>query len=137
MREAVEIGDVRGEGGERFFDGLGVADVGEERVKTGKLARARGNRDAGLGHHGEQRDGLERDGFAAGVGAADDELAMLVGEFERQWDDRAIRLGAGGAEALFEQRVAGGFEVEPIGADGRGGAIVVAGEAGAGLQAVD
>ena len=42
-----------------------------------------------------------------------------------------------GSEALFEQWVAGGFEIEPIGGDGGGDAVEVAGETGAGLQAVD
>ncbi len=44
---------------------------------------------------------------------------------------------AGGAEVLFEQRMAGGFEMQPIRRDGWRDAIVVAGEAGAGQQAVD
>jgi hypothetical protein len=74
-REAVEVGDVRGEGGERGLDGLRVADVGQERGEDGKAGGRGGNGQAGLGHHGQQRGGLEGDGFAAGVGAADDELA--------------------------------------------------------------
>ena len=77
-REAIEIDDVRGEGGELGLDGLRVADVGEECGEDGKAGGGCGNGKAGLGHHGEQRGGFEGDGFAAGVGAADDELAGSV-----------------------------------------------------------
>ena len=72
-------------------------------VKIGKAGGGGGNGQAGLGHHGQQRGGFERDGFAAGVGAADDELACFGGEFEGERDD----LPAGGAEMSFEQRMAG------------------------------
>ena len=73
--DAVEIDDVRGEGGEGLLDGLGVADVGEEGVEDGQSGGCGGDRDSGLGHEGAERGGFEGDGFAAGVGAADDELA--------------------------------------------------------------
>ncbi len=76
-------------GGELGLDGLGVADVGEECGEDGEAGRGGGNGQAGLGHHGEQRGGFEGDGFAAGVGAADDELAGFGGEFEGERDSMA------------------------------------------------
>ena len=132
-REAVEVGDVRGEGGELRLNGLRVADVGQERGEDGKAGCRGGDGQTGLRHHGQQRRGLERDGFAAGVGAADDELALGGGEFKSERNDMA----AGHAEMPFEQRMAGGFEAQKIGRDGRRNAVVVAGKAGAGLQAID
>ena len=124
---------MRGEGGELGFDGLRVADVGKECGEDGKACGCGGDGQAGLRHHGQQRGGLEGDGFAAGVGAADDELAGLGREFERERDNMA----SGRAQVLFEQRMAGRVESQKIGSDGRRDAIVVAGKAGAGLQAVD
>ena len=132
-REAVEVGDVRGKGGEFRLNGLRVADVGQKRGEDRKAGGRGGNRQAGLRHHGQQGRGLERDGFAAGVGAADDELALCGGEFESERDDAA----AGCAKMPFEQRMAGGFEAQKIGRDSRGHAVVVAGKAGAGLEAID
>ena len=44
-------------------------------MKMGKLAAGSWDGQTGLGHHGEERGGFEGDGLAAGVGAADDELA--------------------------------------------------------------
>ena len=66
-------------------------------VKIGKLAAAAGTGKPGLGHHGQQRGGFEGDGLAAGVGAADDELAGFGGEFERERDN----LTAGRARRCF------------------------------------
>ena len=131
--EAVEVDDVGGEGGELGLDGLGVADVGEEGGEDGEAGCGGGDGQAGLGHHGEQGGGFEGDGFAAGVGAADDELAGFGGELEGERDDRPPVA----RRWLLEQRVAGGVEGEPVGRDGGGHAVVVAGEAGAGEEAVD
>ena len=73
--DEIDVGDVGGEGGEILLDGLVVADVGEDGVEDGELGAVGGDGDAGLGHQGEQADGFQGDGFAAGVGAGDDELA--------------------------------------------------------------
>ena len=108
-REPVEIGDVRGEGGERGLDRLRVADVGQKRGEDRKAGCRGGHGHAGLRHHGQQSRGLERDGFAAGVGAADDELAVVGGQLQRERDDACRRLCA---QTLFEQRMAGGFEMQ-------------------------
>jgi hypothetical protein len=96
-REAVEVGDVRGKGGERGLDGLRVADVGQKCREDRKAGGRGGDGQAGLRHHGQQRRGLERDGLAAGVGAADDELALGGGQLQRERDDTA----AGGAQRRF------------------------------------
>ena len=86
-----------GKGGERGLNGLGVADVGEEGGEDGEMSCGRGDGKAGLGHHCEERGGLEGDGFAAGVGAGDDELAMGGGQLEGDGDDEAppVDCGAG------------------------------------------
>ena len=52
-REAVEIGDVRGKGGEFRLDGLRIADVGQKRSKDRKAGCGGWNRQAGLRHHGQ------------------------------------------------------------------------------------
>ena len=73
-RDEIDVGDVRGEGREILLDGLIVADVGEDGVEDGKLGAVGGDGHAGLRHQGEQADGFEGDGFAAGVGAGDDRV---------------------------------------------------------------
>ena len=55
------------------------------------------------------------------------------GEFQSERNDAA----AGGAQALFKQRMAASVEAQKIGRDGRSHAIVIAGKTGAGLQAVN
>jgi hypothetical protein len=112
---------------------LRVTDVGQECGEDRKAGCRGGHGQAGLGHHRQQCRGLQRDGLAAGVGAADDELALRGGQLQRERDDMA----AVQAEMPFEQRMAGGFEAQQIGRVLRGHAIVIAGKAGAGLQAVD
>ena len=90
--EPVEVGDVRGKGGEFRLDGLRVADVGKERSENRKAGGCGGDGQAGLGHHCQQSGGFESDGFAAGVGAADDELALGGGELESERDDATAGL---------------------------------------------
>ena len=162
--DVVDVDDVGGEAGEIALDGLGVADVGEDGGEEGEDGLFGGNGQAGLGHEGEQAGGLERDGFAAGVGAGDDELAGFAGEGEGEGDglalgrrrrrsfdcgahdgavsafaqdDRVINVGS---HAEFEEGVAGVFDGErgavAIG-EGGGGAVEVDGEAGAGEVGFD
>jgi hypothetical protein len=130
-REAVEVDDVRGEGGERGSMDWASPMSARNAVKTGKLARRRG-RAGRPGPSWRAGRGLEGDGFAAGVGAADDELAL-----RRMSSSVRGTMRPPGAEALFEQRMAGGFEAQRVGRRLGRDAVVVAGEAGAGLQAVD
>jgi hypothetical protein len=82
-RETVEVGDVRGKGGEFRLDRLRIADVGQKRCEDGEAGCGGGNRQAGLRHHCQQGRGFERDGFAAGVGTADDELTLGRGQLQR------------------------------------------------------
>ncbi len=74
-RDEIDVGDVRGEGGKILLDRLVVADVGEDGVEDGEFGAVGGDGKSGLRHQGEQADGFQGDGFAAGVGAGDDELA--------------------------------------------------------------
>ena len=107
-RDEIDIGDVRGEGGEILLDGLVVADVGEDGVEDGELGAVGGDGKAGLGHQREQADGFEGDGFAAGVGAGDDELAAGAFEFDGDGDYG----DALGFQIAFEQRMAGVVQQE-------------------------
>ncbi len=114
-RDAVEVDDVGGEAGEVALDGLGVADVGvdggEER-ESGFFGR---NGQAGLRHNGEKTQGLQGDGLAAGVGAADDELAGFgrKGDRERDWSFGGFAGCARfGGDAELEEGMASGSEGE-------------------------
>ena len=86
-RDEIDVGDVGGEGGEILLDGLIVADVGEDGVEDGQLGAVGRDGHSGLRHQGEQASGFERDGFAAGVGAGDDELAAGAFELDGEGDD--------------------------------------------------
>ncbi len=79
--DEIDVGDVGGKGGEILLDGLRVADVGQNGVADGKIGALGGDGDSGLGHEDEQAHGFEADGFAAGVGAADDELTVSGSPF--------------------------------------------------------
>ncbi len=87
MRDEIDIGDVGGKSGEILLDGLRVADVGENRVTDGKIGALGGDGDSGLGHEHEQAHGFEANGFAAGVGSADDELAVSGIHLQGERDD--------------------------------------------------
>ena len=64
---------MRAEGGQALFDALLVADVGADAVEADDLAaRLRRYMQAGQTHAGQQADGLQGDGLAAGIGAGDD-----------------------------------------------------------------
>ncbi len=108
-RDEIDVGDVRGEGGEILLDRLVVADVGEDGVEHGEFGAVGGHGQAGLRHQGEQADGLQRDRFAAGVGAGDDELAAGAFEFDcdRDYGD-TLRF-----EVALQQRVPGIMQQEP------------------------
>ena len=138
--DAVEVDDVGGEAGEVALDRLSVADVGVDAGEEGKLCFFGGNGNAGLRHEGEQAEGLERDGLAAGVGAADDELSCFGrkddGERDGSFGFFACFARAVGSHAEFEERMAGGGEGELL---RKGGADAVEGdgEAGAGEVGFD
>ena len=71
-------------------------------------------------------------------------LPPVLGPLMMSWRSAAVSssvsgttVAAGRAQMPFEQRMAGGFQAQQIGRNGRGHAVVVAGKAGAGLQAID
>ena len=84
--DAADRADMAGEGRERLVDRLLVADVGEDGVED-REARlgGRGEAEAELVHQGEEADGLEGDGLAAGVGARDDERPRALRAARRRW----------------------------------------------------
>ena len=97
-------------GAEALGQVLGVADVGEDRPKGAELAAfVHGDGDAALGHEGQEAQGLQGHGLAAGVGPGDDEKAVLGGE--RQVNRDHVRGGASLAPLLHQQGVAGLAEV--------------------------
>jgi hypothetical protein len=127
-----DLADVGGEAGEGFGDGLVVADVGEDLIEDGEFGGYGGDGDAGLGHEGEEAGGFHGDGFAAGVGACDEECACGAVDGERDGDD----FFALGFEDVFEEGVAGFGEVQAAGEFG-GDAAELAGEAGLGEGEVE
>ena len=152
--DVVDVDDVGGEAGEISFDGLGVADVGEDGVEEGEGGLFGGDGEAGLCHEGEESGGFEGDSFSAGVGPGDDELAGFgfqgqgegggsggfefrggpthrLGQGRDEWGT-GILCGCRGflAHAEFEEGVAGGAELEGF-AEGGEGAVEFGGEAGA------
>src|ERR1700757_1594919 len=86
----VDVGNVGGEGGKILLDGLVVADVGENCVKNRELGTIGGGGEAALGPEGEESDGLQGDGLAAGVGTGDDELAAGTFEFDRDGNNTGV-----------------------------------------------
>ena len=76
-RKPIQIRDVRGKCRERCLNRLRIADIGQERREHRKI-RSRGrHRNARLCHHRQQRRGLQRHGFAAGIRPADNELPLF------------------------------------------------------------
>ena len=76
FEHGAHVEHVRGKRGEIGGDGLFVADIHQHAIDKRKARRLRGHGNAGLrGKHGETHR-FERDGFAAGVRAADDEHGL-------------------------------------------------------------
>ena len=88
--DEVDVGDVGGERGEILLDGLIVADVGEDGIEDGQVGAVSGDWDTGLRHQREQAQRFQGHGFAAGVGAGDDELAAVVFEFDGDGNDLRV-----------------------------------------------
>ena len=124
-----------GEGREILLDGLVVADVGQHGIEDGKLGAVGGDGNAGLRHQSQQADGFQGHGFAAGVGAGDDQLAAVAFEFDADGND----VSALWLQVAFQQWVAGlwrearvGFRCEAArfaSRDSRGGCPHVSREA--------
>src|SRR5579864_4884841 len=123
-RDEINVGDVRGEGGKILLDRLVVADIGKHGIKHRQPRRGGGHGNAGLRHEREQAKSFEAHGFAAGVGAADNELAMGGVHFKRERD----YLAALGFEVALQQRMARGAQLSKVFSELRADAIVVHGE---------
>ena len=89
-RDEVDVRDVRGKRREILLDRLIVADVGENGVENRHVGAIRGNGNAGLRHQSEQAQRFQGDGFAAGVGAGDHELAVVAFELDGDGDDLRV-----------------------------------------------
>ena len=107
-RKPVQIRDVRGKCRERGFDRLCIADVGQERREHRKV-RGRGrHRNPRLCHHRQKRRRLQRYGFAAGIRPADDQLPLVGGQLQVQWNNLTAR----GAQSLLQKRMAAAFNLQ-------------------------
>ena len=70
---------MRGESGQTLFDGLLVADVSIDVFKIAQFRTKIGRHlQAAFGHQRKQADGLEGNGFAAGVGTGNDEGGEFI-----------------------------------------------------------
>ena len=122
-----ECGKVRG-------DGLLVADIDEHAIEKRQDGALSGDGNSRL--RGERGDscGLECDGLATGVRAADDEQTFLAAERERHRHDRAIFA----AQFVFEDRMAREFQTQltRFREFGHGGVEILC-EAGAGEDTVE
>ena len=118
IEDADDIRHVRGEGGEALLDALLIADVCHDLLEHGQARAVRcRNVQAALRHHGEQADRLERDGFAAGIRAGDDEGVKVAAERDVDRDDDVLgdQRMAGAPERDAALREHGGGAVEPVG----------------------
>ncbi len=102
VRDEIDVGDVRRKGREVLLDRLVVADVGEHRIEDRQLGALGRDRNARLRHQRQQTNGLQRHGLAAGVGTADDDLAMLAVELDGERNDG----NAPGFQRPLQQRMA-------------------------------
>src|SRR5271166_6599111 len=92
---------MRGEGREVLLDRLVIADVTEHAIEDGQFGTFGRNRNARLRHQCQQADGFQGNRLAASVGAADDELTMLIVQLDAQRNHhRALRL-----ERSLQQRM--------------------------------
>ena len=116
-QDRLQVQDVAGEGGQAADQGLVVADV---RVQGGQLRHlgAGPGRDgaAGAGQGGEQADGLEDHGLAAGVGAGDHHPGPLAVQLQGQGHGVVVQglQVQGGPHRGQQQGVAGVQQVQPV-----------------------
>ncbi len=90
LQHGFQIQHVGRERGQVRGDGLLVADVHEHAIEQRQDGALRGDGDSRLcGKRGDAC-GLQRDGLAAGVGAADDQQALGTSQRQRHGHDRAI-----------------------------------------------
>ena len=136
IHDALQVADVAAESGQGFKDALLVADVGVDAVKEGQVGVLGGQLEAGVGHHRQQADGFEGDGFAAGVGAGDEQdgVAGVNGDGGRH--DVAGEQRMARASQAQPARFAGVKQVGRDGAEGRGVTALGHGQVKAAQQVV-
>ena len=70
-----------GEGGKALGNGLLIADIRQDRIKSRKGAAVPcRNMQAALCHQRQKADGLQRHGFTAGIGAGDDHAVKILAQ---------------------------------------------------------
>ena len=78
------VGHMGGKGGQALLDALLVPHICQHPVKHPEMAAVfGGNLKATLGHEGQQADGFQCHGLAAGVGAGDDQRVILIPQLQR------------------------------------------------------
>ena len=83
LQNAHYIGHMGRESGQILFNALLVADIGQHGREYGDGALGRhGDVEAALGHQRQQAQGLQADGFAAGVGAGDDQCVKGLAQLQ-------------------------------------------------------
>ena len=134
IEHGFEIEHVSGKGGKIRGNGLFVADINEYVIEERQYSALRGNRNARLGRQRRHASGLQRDSFAPGVRAADDEKTLVSAKIQGNGNDKAIFT----AQFVFEHGMASGFELKlGIGDKFRDAGVEVAGKTSAGKNAVE
>ena len=77
-----DVGNVRREGAEVLLNRLVVSDIRQDLREERKLGLRGGHGQPGLGHQAQQAHGFQRDCFAAGIGAADEQRAAVPVQFQ-------------------------------------------------------
>ena len=105
FEHGAHVEHVRGKCGEIGGDGLFVADIHKHAIDERQARRFRGDGNAGLRREHGEAYRFERDGFAAGVRAADDKHGLRSAERKRHRHDaaamRAQRVGENGMPRVF------------------------------------
>ena len=138
LQHVLHIEQVGGVGGQVVLETLLIADVYHDVLEhTHARAFVYGDAQTTLHHILQESGGLEADGLSAGIGARDDEYAVVGGEL---YIKRYERGGSGRVllEALLEQGVAGSGPVDDRGGSHlRFGALHTLGERSLGVYEVD
>ena len=138
LQHVLHIEQVGGVGGQVVLETLLIADVYHDVLEhTHARAFVYGDAQTTLYHILQESGSLEADGLSAGIGARDDEYAVVGGEL---YIKRYERGGSGRVllEALLEQGVAGSGPVDDRGGSHlRFGALHTLGERSLGVYEVD
>ena len=114
---------------------------GEDVVENGDAGTSLGgHRQSGLGHEAEQSDGLQGDGFAAGVGSGDEDAAGVGSERSGDRNDVAgehVGVEQGVSRRVEDQVLRPGTEPVEVVVFGWEWSVQCLGEAGLGLGEID